>query len=99
MSKENSSGSFMTGFLLGGIVGAVAALLMTPQPGETTRLRLKDSGIELKTQLSGLTSEIQERGKVIIEEKLPSRDVQHGEEPAETTADEADKVASESAEA
>jgi gas vesicle protein len=69
---DSNKGAFLTGFLFGGLAGAAAALLMTPQPGETTRLQIKDRGIELKTQFGDLTTGLQERGKVIIEEKLPS---------------------------
>ena len=69
---DSNKGAFLTGFLFGGLAGAAAALLMTPQPGETTRLQIKDRGVELKTQFGDLTTGLQERGKVIIEEKLPS---------------------------
>ena len=66
---DSNKGAFLTGFLFGGLAGAAAALLMTPQPGETTRLQIKDRGIELKTQFGDLTTGLQERGKVILEEK------------------------------
>jgi gas vesicle protein len=70
MSDNNgNSGAFLTGFFLGSLVGAVAALMTTPQSGETTRFQIRDKGIELRTQLDGLTSEIQERGKDMIEQK------------------------------
>jgi gas vesicle protein len=72
MSDENSGGAFWTGFLLGGLVGAAAALLMTPQSGETTRTQLQERGSQLKNQVDGAATGLQERGKVILEERLPS---------------------------
>jgi gas vesicle protein len=115
MSDNDNTGAFLTGFLIGGLVGAAAALLMTPQSGEKTRLQLQERGIELKTQFEGLTAdargqaeklaaEIQERGKVIIEERLQGREMTAGmssddKEPAtdreatETPTDEGDDAA------
>ena len=77
MSKGSNCGAFLTGFLLGGLAGAAGALLMTPQPGETTRVQLRERGIELKGRFDDLSSGIQERGRVILEEKLPG----HTREP------------------
>jgi gas vesicle protein len=56
MSDSNTSGAFFTGFILGTLAGAAAALLMAPQSGEKTR-------IELKTQFDGLTSEAQKQAE------------------------------------
>jgi len=64
MSDSNGGGgAFFTGFILGGLVGAAAALLWTPQSGEKTRLQLQERGIELKTQFEDMTAELQERSK------------------------------------
>jgi gas vesicle protein len=59
----SSKGAFLTGFLLGGLTGAVAALIATPQSGEITRLQLRDKSIELRTKFDDLTSEAQERDR------------------------------------
>lgn len=50
MSDRNGSdfGAFVSGVLMGGIIGAVAALLMAPQSGEETRKVLREKGIELR---------------------------------------------------
>ena len=71
MSENNSGGAFFTGFLLGGLVGAAAALLMTPQSGEKTRVQIRERGIELRTQVDDLRADIQQKGQDIIEEKMP----------------------------
>jgi gas vesicle protein len=41
-------GSFFSGFLMGGIIGAAVALLMAPQSGEETRKLIREKGIELR---------------------------------------------------
>ena len=41
MASENDGSSFLTGLLLGGIIGAVLGLLFAPQPGEKTREQLR----------------------------------------------------------
>jgi gas vesicle protein len=98
MSDSNNTGAFLSGFLLGGLVGMAAALLMTPQSGETTRVQLKDRGIELKTQFSDLGTGIQERGRVIIDEKLPRGGVQRSSEVTDFSSDEGDDTAIDEAE-
>ncbi len=48
--SDNSSefGSFLAGFLIGGLVGAATALLLAPQSGEDTRNVIVTKSIELK---------------------------------------------------
>lgn len=48
MSDNNDFGSFLSGFLVGGLVGAAVALLMAPQSGEETRVLIRDKSLEFK---------------------------------------------------
>jgi gas vesicle protein len=51
--SDNSGGeigAFFAGFLVGGLVGAAAALLLAPQSGEETRGQIRQKGIELQTR-------------------------------------------------
>ncbi|MEX2160291.1 MAG: YtxH domain-containing protein [Anaerolineales bacterium] len=50
MSDRNGGdfGSFFSGFLMGGIIGAAVALLMAPFSGEETRKLIREKGIELR---------------------------------------------------
>ena len=46
--NNNEFGAFMSGLLLGGIAGAITALLLAPQSGEETRKVILDKSLELK---------------------------------------------------
>ena len=48
MSDHDDFGAFLIGFIVGGVAGAVAALLLAPQSGEDTRAFIKDKSIELR---------------------------------------------------
>jgi gas vesicle protein len=87
MNDNDSFGAFFAGFVIGGLVGAAAALLMAPQSGEETRAQIQERGIELQTKAQeGIRdarvradealSGAQERGRVVYQEqrgKLESR--------------------------
>ena len=57
MSDRDSFGSFLVGFLVGGIAGAVVALLYAPQSGDDTRGQIKDKAIELKDKTTVVLDE------------------------------------------
>jgi gas vesicle protein len=48
MSDRDEFGAFLVGFLVGGLTGAVAALLLAPQSGTDTRSLIREKAIELK---------------------------------------------------
>jgi gas vesicle protein len=50
MSDRDDFGAFLVGFIVGGVSGALAALLLAPQSGEETRTMIKDKTIELRDQ-------------------------------------------------
>jgi gas vesicle protein len=47
MAERDNFGSFLAGIVIGGIAGAVVALLYAPQTGEQTRAVIKEKAIEL----------------------------------------------------
>ena len=56
MSSQNNGASFFAGLVIGGLVGASLALLLTPQSGAETRGQIRDKGVELKEgAVEGLT--------------------------------------------
>lgn len=54
-------GSFLAGFVIGGLIGAGVALLMAPQSGEETRALIADKSIELRDQVVESASDVQAR--------------------------------------
>jgi gas vesicle protein len=46
--QDTDLGAFLAGFIIGGLAGAAAALLLAPQSGEETRVLIREKGIELK---------------------------------------------------
>jgi gas vesicle protein len=48
MGTNSSVGTFFSGFLIGGLVSAAAALLLAPQSGKETRTQIRDKGIGLR---------------------------------------------------
>ena len=54
MNDRDEFGAFLVGFIVGGLSGAVVALLFAPQTGDETRALIRDKSIELrdKAQIS-----------------------------------------------
>ena len=66
MSERNDYGSFMGGLLMGGLIGALVALVLAPQSGEDTRKLLKDKAGELGKDISDETETIKEKGRELL---------------------------------
>lgn len=95
MSDRDDFGAFLIGFVVGGVAGAVAALLLAPQSGEETRALIKDKSIELRdkaaeqaelvaSKATAFTDQAKTKGKEAIEsvKKTVAR-----KRPAGTTAE------------
>jgi gas vesicle protein len=54
-------GSFLAGFVIGGLIGAGVALLMAPQSGEETRALIADKSIELRDRAAETAGDVQTR--------------------------------------
>ncbi|MEZ0395130.1 MAG: YtxH domain-containing protein [Anaerolineales bacterium] len=78
MADRDDFGAFLVGFVVGGLTGAVVALLFAPQSGEETRTLIKEKSIELRDKAAQeaeaalakaetLASEAKTRGKEAIE--------------------------------
>jgi gas vesicle protein len=78
MSDNNSDfGAFVSGFLIGGLVGAAVSLLFAPQSGEETRTLIYDKGIELKDQAGGVIGDTRTRAEELAKEaKYLAEDLQ-----------------------
>jgi len=58
MSERDNFGSFLSGFIIGGLAGAITALLLTPQSGEETRKQIKEKSIELRDKATTYVDEV-----------------------------------------
>jgi len=68
MAERDEFGAFLLGFIVGGLTGAVASLLMAPQSGESTRTLLKEKAIELGGQVNTTVDEARVRAEAITAE-------------------------------
>ena len=123
MAERDVFGAFLIGFVVGGLTGAITALLLAPQSGTETRALIKDKSVELRDkaaesleeaysqaeaaaveartrfdELAKTTkdkaTELQQRGKILLEEqkskmvKIPlEEEDQSAENPTEKPAE------------
>jgi len=67
MSDNNDFVTFFAGMIIGGLVGAAAAMLLAPQSGEDTRAMLRDKSIELKDKAVDVGQDVQLRAEKALE--------------------------------
>jgi gas vesicle protein len=68
MSDDDTDfGNFLIGFVVGGLIGAAAALLLAPQSGEETRMLIKEKSIELKDKAIETAEDARERAEEGLE--------------------------------
>ena len=67
MSDNNDFVTFFAGLIIGGLVGAAAAMLMAPQSGEETRALIRDKSIELKDKAVDVGQDVQLRAEKALE--------------------------------
>lgn len=68
MSDNNDFGSFLAGFVIGGLVGAAVALLLAPQSGEQTRTVIKERGIVLRDRAKTYGQDARARAEHVLED-------------------------------
>ena len=59
----SETGSFLAGFIIGGLVGAAAALILAPQSGEQTRSQIRERGIELRDRAGEMAEDARKRAE------------------------------------
>lgn len=70
MSERDDFGAFLIGFIVGGIAGAVTALMIAPQSGEETRVFIKDKAIELKDKATVTANESYKQAETAANEAV-----------------------------
>ncbi|MBI3164289.1 MAG: YtxH domain-containing protein [Chloroflexi bacterium] len=90
MSERDEFGAFLVGFVVGGLTGAVVALLFAPQSGEETRALIKDKSIELRDKAKMTAEEAYARAEQAAHEAR-----QRAEEFAKIARERASELATE----
>ena len=67
-SDSDEFGSFLVGFIVGGLTGAVVSLLFAPQSGEETRALIRDKSIELRDRAADSAEEALARAEAAAAE-------------------------------
>ena len=61
MANSDNGGSFVSGFLMGGIVGTVIGILLAPKPGSETRADLVEQSETMRARAEELAARVRER--------------------------------------
>ena len=69
-------GSFLAGFVIGGIIGSGVALLMAPQSGEETRALIGEKSIELRDRAAETATDVQTRAGEMASQTAQTYDQQ-----------------------
>ena len=69
-------GSFLAGFVIGGLIGAGVALLMAPQSGEETRAVIGEKSIELRDRAAETATDVQTRAGEMASQTAQTYDQQ-----------------------
>lgn len=67
-TSNGHEGGFLSGLLLGGLVGAATGLLLAPRSGVKTRLLLQDQGLALRDQVTHTVTDARARAEALVEE-------------------------------
>lgn len=75
MSDRDEFGAFLVGFVVGGLTGAITALLLAPQSGEETREVIKERAIELRDKATTTASEAYTQAETAANEAVRRAEV------------------------
>jgi gas vesicle protein len=78
--RESSVFSVLVGMLIGGLAGAVTMLLLAPQSGEDTRIRIQEKGIELRDRTTEIVEDVMaqvrlDKNKLTIEGRQKAKEL------------------------
>lgn len=72
---RNGSGlSFVSGLIIGGLIGAIVAIVLAPQSGEETRDLIRGKAHELKGKAMDLASDLRDRASDLADDLRSSAD-------------------------
>lgn len=99
-NNGGDTGAFLAGFVIGGLVGAAAALIMAPQSGEETRALIAERGDylrqtgeerikEYRATAESYAKQAQEQARIVLDEgrERVTGSIERGQEEAGKIAD------------
>ena len=66
MSRNSGGSEFFAGLIIGGLIGAALAILMTPQSGEETRAQLREKSYDLRNTAGESMADTRVRADAIL---------------------------------
>ena len=63
MSDSSDTGAFLSGLVVGGLIGAAVAVVLAPQSGEETRGQIRQRGVELRERADTEAQQIRLRAE------------------------------------
>jgi len=66
--NEKECGNFLKGFVIGGVLGALAGIFFAPKAGKELRSNIKEKGSEVLKDAKGIYDDASTRAKEIIED-------------------------------
>ncbi len=61
--NDSDIGAFLSGFVIGGLVGAAVALILAPQSGEETRAQIRQKSIEIRDRAEDTVEDARKRAE------------------------------------
>ena len=98
MADNDDFGTFLAGFVIGGLVGAAVAMMLAPQSGEETRTMIKDKSIQLRDRAVEYGQDARIRAEKALEDARAQADAaiedlrQRSEEFAQVTREKASEL-------
>lgn len=62
---EDGGAGFLSGLVVGGVIGAVAAVLLAPNSGKATREQLRDKSFEIRDKIQQAASDLQGQARTV----------------------------------
>lgn len=93
MASDDGGGSFVSGFLIGGIIGTVVGILLAPRPGSETRSELLDQSEEFRERTEEILARLRERLEPTVD-SMREQFIPVAERVARGSANAANKLAS-----
>jgi gas vesicle protein len=75
MTDRDEFGAFLVGFVVGGLTGAITALLLAPQSGEETRGVIKERAVDLRGKAATTVGEVYSSAEAAAAEAVKRAEV------------------------